>query len=118
MMNEIIVHRVYDHQAVDASYRILVDRLWPRGVKKEDLHLDEWNKELPPSPELRKWFDHEPARFDEFSALYREELMGKQAELNRVRSIAKHESVVLLYGAKDPKINHAVVLRDVLTELK
>ncbi|MFH6936304.1 DUF488 domain-containing protein [Flavobacterium sp. FlaQc-30] len=113
-MKTITIKRVYDHKTADGSYRILVDRLWPRGVRKIDLQIDEWNKEITPSPELRKWFDHKKERFEEFSRLYIQELMAKDQEINRVRSIAKNEGVTLLYGAKDPEINHAVILMNYL----
>ena len=113
-MNTIQIQRVYDHTKTDGAYRILVDRLWPRGIKKIDLQLDEWNKDLAPSTELRKWFDHKTERFTEFAALYKEELWEKEDELNRLRTLAKTTAVSLLYGAKDPEINHAIILRTVL----
>lgn len=113
-MNTINIQRVYDSKGADGSYRILVDRLWPRGIKRVDLHLDEWNKALAPSTELRKWFDHKPDRFDEFAKLYREELMAKKEELERLRKIAEKEAVSLLYSARDPQINQAIVLRSIL----
>ena len=96
------------------GYRILIDRLWPRGVKKDIAQLDEWNKEVAPSPQLRKWFNHEPERFDAFSARYRAELSQKEAEVSRLRNLIKTRPTTLLYAAKDERINHAVVLRDVL----
>ncbi|MNR22654.1 hypothetical protein D3C85_1396200 [compost metagenome] len=113
-MKTITIKRVYNNKTADGSYRILVDRLWPRGVRKVDLQIDEWNKEITPSPELRKWFDHKKERFEEFSRLYIQELMAKDLEINRVRSIAKNEDVTLLYGAKDPEINHAIILMNYL----
>lgn len=113
-MKTITIKRVYDNKTADGSYRILVDRLWPRGVRKIDLQIDEWDKEITPSPELRKWFDHKEERFEEFSKLYIQELMAKDQEINRVRSIAKNEDVTLLYGAKDPEINHAIILMNYL----
>lgn len=113
-MKPIKILRVYDSKTADGSYRVLVDRLWPRGIKKTALQFDEWNKEIAPSTELRKKFNHQAALFDEFSKLYREELMSKENELNRLRTIAKTEAVRLLYGAKDPKINHAIILKNVL----
>lgn len=113
-MKTITIKRVYDNKTADGSYRILVDRLWPRGVRKIDLQIDEWDKEITPSPELRKWFDHKEERFEEFSKLYIQELMAKTDEINRLRSIAKNEDVTLLYGAKDPEINHAIILQHYL----
>ena len=113
-MKTIRIKRIYDEASEDDGYRILVDRLWPRGITKIKAKLDEWDKEIAPSSELRKWFDHKADRFEEFSTLYREELLAKENELTRLRTIAKTEAISLLYGAKDPKINHAIVLRDVL----
>jgi uncharacterized protein YeaO (DUF488 family) len=115
MKNEIIsIKRVYNNKAADKTYRILVDRLWPRGIKKTDLQIDEWNKEIAPSPELRKWFDHRAERFEEFSRLYIQELKEKEEEVDRLKSIALNTSLTLLYGAKDPEINHAEVLKNYL----
>jgi uncharacterized protein YeaO (DUF488 family) len=108
------IKRIYDNPSDDDGYRILVDRIWPRGISKKNANLDEWNKEIAPSTELRKWFDHKEGRFDEFARLYREELVTKTKELNRLKALAKTEVVTLLYGAKDPAINHAVVLKDLL----
>ena len=108
------IKRIYEVPAKDDGYRMLVDRLWPRGVSKVEAQLQEWNKEIAPSAELRKWFNHKEERFDEFTDLYQQELQTKESELSRLIAIAKREDVTLLYGAKDPKINHAVVLRNVL----
>ncbi len=115
---DIKIKRIYEHLAEDDGYRMLIDRLWPRGVSKVAAQLDEWNKTIAPSVELRKWFDHKTERFDEFSKLYEEELLGNQVELNRIKTIAKRERVTLLYGAKDPNINHAIVLCNVLNNKK
>ena len=106
--------RVYDPAEQSDGYRVLVDRLWPRGIKKTDLALDEWNKEITPSTELRRWFDHKPERFDQFTELYKEELTSKKNELDRLRKISKTKTVSLLYGAKDTKINHAIILKNIL----
>ena len=113
-MKAIIIKRIYDDPSDDDGYRILVDRLWPRGISKETAKLDEWNQDIAPSSELRKWFDHQEMRFEEFSRLYREELKDKKNELNELREIAKNRTVSLLYAAKSPELNQAVVLRDVL----
>ena len=113
-METIQIKRVYESKEADETYRVLVDRLWPRGIKKIDLKMDEWNKEIPPSTELRKWFNHEEKKFEEFERLYRIELERKEEELSRLRRIAKKEAITLLYGAKDSKINHAIVLQNVL----
>jgi uncharacterized protein YeaO (DUF488 family) len=112
-MKAINIKRVYAQSSDSDGYRILIDRLWPRGVTKIKANLDEWNKEVAPSPELRKCFDHKPERFEEFSELYRTELLAKKDELNKLKAIAETKAISLLYGAKDPKINHAIVLWDV-----
>ncbi|WP_269447063.1 DUF488 domain-containing protein [Devriesea agamarum] len=92
----------------------MVDRLWPRGVSKTDLQGVEWAQELAPSPELRRWFDHEPERFDEFSRRYRAELEAAPALIEFVNSHRSVGRIVMLYAARDPRINHAVILADVL----
>lgn len=117
-MKAITIKRVYDHKIADGTYRILVDRLWPRGIKKIDLNMDQWDKEISPSPELRKWFDHKKERFQEFSTLYIKELNTKAIEVANIRSIAQKRPLTLLYGAKDPNINHAIILRNYLLDLK
>jgi uncharacterized protein YeaO (DUF488 family) len=113
-MESIKIKRIYDNPSVDDGYRILVDRIWPRGISKKDANLDEWNKEIAPSTELRKWFGHKEERFDEFGRLYCEELMTKTDELTRLKTLAKREVITLLYGAKNLAINHAVVLKEFL----
>ncbi len=116
-MKEFKIKRIYDEPSDDDGYRVLVDRLWPRGISKKAAKLDEWSKEIAPSPELRKWFDHQEARFDEFARLYREELKEKADTLDELRQLAKNETVSLLYAAKNPQINHALVLKDVLMKV-
>lgn len=113
-MKTIRIKRIYDEQAEDDGYRILVDRIWPRGVSKEKANLDEWNKDIAPSTELRKWFDHKEERFEEFTLKYRNELKEKEAQLNELRKIANSEPISLLYAAKSPILNNAIVLKDVL----
>tara|TARA_R110002049_G_scaffold297831_2_gene487212 strand:+ start:555 stop:830 length:276 start_codon:yes stop_codon:yes gene_type:complete len=90
--------------------------IWPRGISKEDAKLDDWNKDLAPSNKLRKWFDHNPDKFDEFARKYCEELKDKKVNLNDIRKKAKSKTVTLLYGAKDTEHNQAVVLQEVLEE--
>lgn len=114
-MKTICIKRIYDEPSEEDGYRILVDRLWPRGVSKVKAKLDEWNTEIAPSTTLRKWFDHQAARFEEFASLYREELLLKEEELDRIRTLMEQEPVSLLYAAKSSQINHAVVLRNILT---
>ena len=113
-MRTIRIKRIYDEQAEDDGYRVLVDRLWPRGVSKKEANLDEWNKDVAPSTEIRKWFDHKEERFEEFALMYRDELKHKEPQMNELRAIAKNEPLSLLYAARNPMVNHAIVLRDVL----
>jgi len=102
--------RIYDAPAKDDGYRVFVDRLWPRGKAREEVVFDEWLKDVAPSPELREWFGHKPERFKEFSHKYTEEL-HKNLAAGRLKDLAKeHVTITLLYGAKDPEVNHAVVL--------
>lgn len=107
--------RVYDDAAASDGFRVLVDRLWPRGVSKERAAVDLWLKEVAPSPALRAEWHHTPGRFDEFAERYRNELERNPATTELRELIAEHPSVTLLYGAKDPELNHARVLKDVIT---
>lgn len=113
-MQPIVIKRVYEDASENDGYRILVDRLWPRGVSKEEAKLDEWDKIIAPSTELRKWFDHKEERLQEFAIRYKEELLQQEEELNRLRKIATTKKITLLYGAKDPVINQAIVLKNIL----
>lgn len=106
--------RAYDPAAPSDGTRILVDRLWPRGVSKERADLTEWMKEIAPSTALREWFGHDPARWDEFQRRYRAELATHSAELDQIRALAQKGMVTLVYSARDQVHNDAVVLRDVL----
>lgn len=109
--------RVYDPAENDDGYQVLVDRLWPRGIKKSDLRLDEWAKTLSPSTELRKAFHAETLDFNHFSELYRAELAQQTQEGKRLSGIARQQPLTLLYAAKDTRQNHALVLADWLSEL-
>lgn len=111
------IKRVYDEPAPDDGVRALVDRLWPRGVPKEALPHDVWAKDITPSPELRQWFDHDPARFDEFARRYRDELRDARPACDDLLSRAGDGALTLLYAAKDPAHNHALVLREHLLSL-
>ena len=113
-MKTIQLKRVYEDKSKDDGHRILIDRLWPRGVSKEDAHFDEWMKELAPSTELRKWFDHKPERFEEFSKRYKKELAEQKELLDKLKELAKKKKVTLLFAAKDTEINNAVVIQEVL----
>lgn len=110
----VVIKRIYDKPIAKDGYRVLVDRLWPRGVSKEKARLDEWLKDVAPSPELRDWFGHKPARFKEFTARYQAELDANPA-VKQLKAIIKDNSkVTLLYAAHDPHVNHAAVLLDYL----
>lgn len=105
--------RVYDPAAASDGYRVLVDRLWPRGVSKERAELDEWAKDVAPSPDLRTEWHHSGAeRFDEFAARYRDELDDNPAVEALIAAGRSHERVTLLFGARDERVNHAAVLLD------
>ena len=112
-MTKITVKRVYDPPSRADGIRILVDRLWPRGLRKEAAALDFWGKDLAPTPTLRKWFDHRPEVFVEFKRRYRDELAANPAVAEALTYIGD-EKATLLYGARDPAINHAVVLAEFL----
>lgn len=102
--------RVYDEAAVSDGHRVLVDRLWPRGVSKERAELDEWAKDVAPSPALRAEWHHHRERFDEFAARYREELDANPAVEQLLALGREHDRVTLLFGARDAQVNHAAVL--------
>lgn len=106
--------RAYEAPAASDGKRVLIDRLWPRGVRKEDAALDLWLKELGPSTELRQWFGHEPARWDEFQQRYAEELSHKSELLDQLREFAREGVLTLVYSARDEQHNDAVVLRRLL----
>lgn len=106
--------RAYEKPAPEDGTRILIDRLWPRGISKEHAALDEWMKEIAPSAELRKWFGHDPAKWTEFQHRYTRELQAHAEELERLRSIARQGVLTLVYSAKDEEHNDAVVLRKIL----
>lgn len=112
----ITIKRIYDEPAADDGCRVLVDRLWPRGVRKENAALDYWLKEVAPSPELRQWFNHQPARFAEFQVRYTQELAHNEAVATIRELVQQQQLVTLLYAAKDPKMNNAAVLRDFLNK--
>ena len=111
---QITVMRAYDIGEADNGYRILVDRLWPRGLTKQELHVSEWLKELAPSAELRRWFDHRPERWDAFRKRYASELRTHRDEVDRLVNLAARRRVVLLFGARDVEYNNAVALREIL----
>jgi uncharacterized protein YeaO (DUF488 family) len=112
------IKRVYDEPSSQDGTRVLVDRLWPRGLSKDDAKLDAWAKDLAPSTELRKWFDHDPDRFSRFAERYRRELSENKAKIDEfLGSIDRRKTLTLLYAAKDSAINHAVVLKEFLDDI-
>ncbi len=106
--------RAYEPPASGDGIRILIDRLWPRGVTKANAAIDEWMKEIAPSTELRKWFGHDPERWPEFRRRYRSEIRQHPAELKRLRKLAHDGPVTLVYSAHDEAHNDAVVLKSLL----
>jgi uncharacterized protein YeaO (DUF488 family) len=113
------IKRVYETQDKTDGYRVLVDRLWPRGIKKSDLAYDEWPKELCPSTELRKDFAHDPLKFKEFKKEYKKELanISARAEIKALAKLAAKQNVTLLYAAHDEKINHAIILKEIIQRM-
>ena len=110
------VKRVYEDPGEDDGYRVLVDRLWPRGVSKERAQLDEWCKDVAPSDDLRKWFHHEEQKFEEFERRYREELDANEQVPEVIARWEQHPVVTLLFATRERERNQAVVIRDALEE--
>lgn len=109
------VKRVYDAAGPGDGYRVLVDRIWPRGVSKEKAHVDLWMKEIGPSDRLRKWFGHDPKRWAEFQKRYRKELKNNSELVGKLRELEKKDgTVTLVYSARDEEHNQAVALREFL----
>lgn len=106
--------RAYEPAAAGDGARVLVDRLWPRGVRKEDAALHSWAKDLAPSDALRRWFGHDPSRWDEFRRRYRSELAERRDAVAVIRSLARQGTLTLVYGARDTEHNEAIVLRNVI----
>lgn len=116
-MSEIVLKRAYEKALPEDGYRVLIDRLWPRGISKEKVHLDEWNKDLAPSTSLREWFDHDPVKWNEFSKKYYDELEKNNfgpAFLDRLKN---QQKITLLYGAKDEEHCHPLILKKYLDSL-
>lgn len=111
---DVRIKRAYDEPATSDGYRVLIDRLWPRGVAKTDAEIDEWARELAPTTELRRWFGHDPDRFDEFRRRYTAELVTHEDKLRELRRRARNGRLTLVYGARDEEHNDAVVLAEVL----
>jgi uncharacterized protein YeaO (DUF488 family) len=113
-MGRFQIKRVYEAPEASDGFRVLVDRLWPRGMAKERAALNLWMKDIAPSTELRRWFGHDPKRWKEFETRYRAELKEHDTDLAQLRSQARKGTVTLLFGARDIEHNEAVVLRNVL----
>lgn len=118
MMPEIVLKRVYETPSPHDGYRVLVDRLWPRGLTKEAADIDEWNKDLAPSSELRKWFHHDPERWKEFSEKYLKELHENKPGKEFLEQHKGYEKITLVYAAKDEEHCHPLILKSYLESLK
>jgi uncharacterized protein YeaO (DUF488 family) len=116
MMLDVHIKRAYDAAEDGDGYRILIDHVWPRGISREHAHLDDWARELAPSDELRKWFNHDPARFAEFRARYRDELADHSERLDELRRRAASGPLTIVYAARDREHNNAVVLSELLSD--
>ncbi len=112
------IKRIYEPAAKNDGYRILVDRLWPRGLKKEEVHTDKWLKDIAPTPALRKWFGHEPGKWTAFTNRYHAELKDNPALDELWEDILAHKTVTLLYAAKDEVHNHALALQQYLKSIE
>lgn len=119
MSRRIGIQRIYDDARDASGKRVLVDRVWPRGISKDEANLDHWYKDIAPSTELRKWFGHDSKRWAAFRQKYRKELKAeeKRRQLEELAEIARSDGLLLLYGAKDEAHNQAVVLLEVIEEL-
>ena len=115
-MGQVGIKRVYEQAADEDGVRILVDRLWPRGVSKERAALSGWLKEVAPSPDLRRWWHHDPERFEDFARRYRTELDDNPALEDLLSIVREHDRTTLVYAAKDPAVNHALILRDYIRQ--
>ena len=106
------VKRIYEPPAKDDGFRILVDRLWPRGLSKDKAKVDLWLKEISPSNELRKWYGHEPEKWEEFKRKYLKEIEGKKPEFDLLRQKTKGGTITFLFSSKEEKLNNAVALKE------
>ncbi|HTT94879.1 MAG TPA: DUF488 family protein [Solirubrobacterales bacterium] len=111
---DVRLKRAYEPAEPGDGYRVLIDRLWPRGVSRDAARLDEWDRDLAPSTELRRWFGHDPARFEEFRRRYLGELRDRRPALAALRRRAREGTLTLVFGAKDTEHNDAVVLAEAL----
>ncbi len=109
------IKRIYEPASPDDGKRVYIDRLWPRGMKKEEVKMDEWLKDISPSDNLRKWFGHDPAKYAEFKKRYKKELEKQSEILERLRKEGKKGTVTLLFSARDVEHNNATVMRELLS---
>lgn len=114
--HKIMIKRVYDMPEPSDGMRVLVDRLWPRGLSKKKAAIDQWVKDIAPSTPLRKWFGHNPARFNEFGRQYQIELDAKPKSVALVEDLAVHKDITLVYAARNKEFNHAIILAEFLRE--
>ena len=115
-MGQVDIKRVYEQAADEDGVRILVDRLWPRGVSKERAALSGWLKDVAPSPDLRRWWHHDPDRFEDFARRYRTELDDNPALEDLLSIVREHDRTTLVYAAKNPAVNHALILLDYIRQ--
>ncbi len=108
------IKRIYEPASPEDGKRIYIDRLWPRGMKKEEVKIDEWLKEISPSDALRKWFGHDPSKYAEFKKRYTKEMEKYSEILERIKKEGKRKTVTLLFSAKDEEHNNATVMREIL----
>lgn len=110
------IKRIYEPWSPEDGFRVLVDRLWPRGMSKEKAHVDLWLKDIAPSARLRKWFGHDPEKWEEFGRKYRQELLEKKQYVDELKTLGKkHSAMTLLYAAQDTEHNEAIILAHILT---
>jgi uncharacterized protein YeaO (DUF488 family) len=109
------IKRAYDPAAKEDGKRILVDRLWPRGLKKEKAHIDEWLKEIAPSTELRKWYSHDPAKWQEFKKRYRNELKDKKDILDELKAESRKQTITFVFSSRETELNNAEALKEFLS---
>ena len=111
---DVRLKRAYEPAAAADGYRVLIDRLWPRGLSRREARLDDWERDLAPSTALRRWFGHDPERFEEFRGRYIEELRNERPRITTLRRLARDGTLTLVYSARDRKHNDAVVLAEIL----
>jgi uncharacterized protein YeaO (DUF488 family) len=116
MAYDVRTKRIYDRADPADGHRVLIDHIWPRGVTRENARLDEWAREMAPSDELRRWFDHAPERFGQFRTRYRAELTAQSERLAGLRRGAQHRPLTIVYAARDREHNNAVVLAELLRD--